>query len=73
MLDLAISACAFFDGMLVGLTGMGGGSVMTALLILVFGVHPVTAVGTDLLYAAVTKLIGTGAYWKKGMSRLMLK
>ena len=66
MLDLAISACGFCVGLLVGLTGMGGGSVMTALLILVFGVHPVTAVGTDLLYAAVTKLTGTGAYWRNG-------
>jgi uncharacterized membrane protein YfcA len=45
-------------GMLVGLTGMGGGSLMTPLLILVFGVKPVTAVGTDLAYAAVTKTVG---------------
>jgi hypothetical protein len=39
----------------VSLTGMGGGSLMASLLILLFGVHPLTAVGTDLLYAAVTK------------------
>jgi len=45
-------------GILVGLTGMGGGSLMTPLLILVFGVTPVTAVGTDLAYAAVTKTVG---------------
>jgi uncharacterized protein len=45
-------------GMLVGLTGMGGGSLMTPLLILVFGVKPVTAIGTDLAYAAVTKTVG---------------
>ena len=45
-------------GMLVGLTGMGGGSLMTPLLIIVFGVKPVTAVGTDLAYAAVTKTVG---------------
>ena len=45
-------------GILVGLTGMGGGSLMTPLLILVFGVKPVTAIGTDLAYAAVTKTVG---------------
>jgi len=38
-------------GMLVGLTGVGGGSLMTPILILLFGIHPATAVGTDLLYA----------------------
>jgi uncharacterized protein len=46
-------------GMLVGMTGVGGGSLMTPLLILLFGIHPATAVGTDLLYAAVTKTGGT--------------
>jgi uncharacterized membrane protein YfcA len=46
-------------GMLVGMTGVGGGSLMTPLLILFFGVHPATAVGTDLLYAAATKTGGT--------------
>ncbi len=51
-----------FVGLLVGLTGVGGGSLMTPLLILLFGVHPSTAVGTDLLYAAVTKTVGTGVH-----------
>jgi uncharacterized membrane protein YfcA len=46
-------------GLLVGLTGVGGGSLMTPLLILLFGIHPSTAVGTDLLYAAVTKTAGS--------------
>ena len=45
-------------GILVGLTGMGGGSLMTPLLIVVFGVKPVTAVGTDLTYGAITKTLG---------------
>lgn len=45
-------------GVLVGLTGMGGGSLMTPLLIIVFGVKPVTAIGTDLAYGAVTKTVG---------------
>lgn len=46
-------------GILVGMTGVGGGSLMTPLLVLLFGVHPATAVGTDLLYAAITKSAGT--------------
>ncbi|HSC19275.1 MAG TPA: sulfite exporter TauE/SafE family protein [Rhizomicrobium sp.] len=46
-------------GGLVGFTGVGGGSLMTPLLILLFGVHPATAVGTDLIYAAVTKAGGS--------------
>jgi uncharacterized membrane protein YfcA len=46
-------------GVLVGMTGVGGGSMMTPLLILLFGIHPATAVGTDLLYASTTKSVGT--------------
>ncbi len=46
-------------GFIVGLTGVGGGSLMTPVLVLLFGIHPATAVGTDLLYAAATK--GTGS------------
>ncbi len=45
-------------GLLVGFTGVGGGSLMTPLLVLAFGVHPATAVGTDLLYAGLTKITG---------------
>jgi len=52
-------------GILVGLTGMGGGSLMTPLLILVFGVTPVTAVGTDLAYAAVTKTVGGWKHFRQ--------
>ena len=48
-----------FVGVLVGLTGVGGGSLMTPLLVLLFGFHPGTAVGTDLLYASATKSVGT--------------
>lgn len=53
------SASGFAVGMLVGVTGVGGGSLMTPLLVLLFGFHPATAVGTDLLYAAATKGVGT--------------
>jgi uncharacterized membrane protein YfcA len=49
-------------GLTVGLTGVGGGSLMTPLLVLVFHIHPTTAVGTDLLYAAVTKTVGTAVH-----------
>jgi uncharacterized membrane protein YfcA len=53
-------------GFLVGLTGIGGGSLMTPLLILLFGVSPATAVGTDLLYASITKSIGAGIHGWRG-------
>src|SRR6478752_3358236 len=49
----------FAVGFLVGMTGVGGGSLMTPLLILLFHVNPVTAVGTDLIYASVTKSGGS--------------
>jgi hypothetical protein len=57
--DLLYSISGFCVGVLVGMTGVGGGSLMTPLLILLFGIHPATAVGTDLLYAAATKSAGT--------------
>jgi len=50
-MDFSYSLAGFFVGAVVGLTGVGGGSLMTPLLVLVFGIHPATAVGTDLLYA----------------------
>ncbi|MGD0023215.1 MAG: sulfite exporter TauE/SafE family protein [Xanthobacteraceae bacterium] len=53
------STVGFAIGLLVGLTGVGGGSLMTPILILLFGIYPATAVGTDLLYAAVTKTAGS--------------
>src|SRR5579862_5208914 len=53
------SLAGFAVGLLVGLTGVGGGSVMTPILILLFGIHPATAVGTDLLHAAATKTVGS--------------
>src|ERR1700753_1124746 len=61
-------ASGFGVGLLVGMTGVGGGSLMTPLLILLFGIHPATAVGTDLLYAATTKTVGSLAHsWKKSI------
>jgi uncharacterized protein len=49
-------------GALVGFTGVGGGSLMTPLLVLLFGIHPATAVGTDLLYAGLTKICGSAVH-----------
>lgn len=49
-------------GVLVGLTGVGGGSLTTPLLVLLFGFHPSTAVGTDLLFASVTKTVGSSVH-----------
>ena len=61
-MDAAYTLSGFVVGAIVGLTGVGGGSLMTPLLVLLFGVHPATAVGTDLLYAALTKAGGTAAH-----------
>jgi len=65
-MDWLYTLSGFFVGAIVGLTGVGGGSLMTPLLVLLFGVHPATAVGTDLLYAAITKAGGTTVHAKKG-------
>jgi|SRR5450830_45004 len=59
MHDIAFIFAGFFVGMVVGLTGVGGGSLMTPILIFIFGVKPYMAVGTDLLFAAFTKMGGT--------------
>jgi uncharacterized membrane protein YfcA len=65
-MDPAIIFFGLGIGMLVGMTGMGGASLMTPLLILVFGISPVTAIGTDIFYAAITKSVG-------GVQHLRLK
>jgi uncharacterized membrane protein YfcA len=57
-MDPAIVVFGFGVGFLVGMTGMGGGSLMTPLLILLFGIQPVTAIGTDIFYASITKTVG---------------
>src|SRR5438874_2604584 len=59
LIDPLYVTSGFAVGLLVGMTGVGGGSLMTPLLILLFGIHPSTAVGTDLLYAAATKTGGS--------------
>jgi uncharacterized membrane protein YfcA len=64
-MDLVTTVSGFFVGMLVGATGVGGGSLMTPLLVLVMGVAPATAVGTDLLYASITKMGGAWAHGRR--------
>jgi uncharacterized protein len=59
MVDPRFGLSGLLVGLLVGLTGVGGGAVMTPLLVLAFGINPATAVGTDLLYASATKSLGT--------------
>jgi uncharacterized protein len=56
----------FVTGVIVGLTGVGGGSLMTPALIGIVGVPPVIAVGTDLLFAAITKSFGGWSHWRSG-------
>ena len=64
--DPKIIVFGFAIGLLIGLTGMGGASLMTPLLILIFGIQPVTAIGTDIFYAAVTKSVGGYRHLKLG-------
>ncbi|MBA3260884.1 MAG: sulfite exporter TauE/SafE family protein [Thermoleophilaceae bacterium] len=64
-MDFALIGFGLGVGVLVGMTGIGGGSLMTPMLILVFGVTPITAIGTDLAYAAVTKTVGGYKHWRQ--------
>ncbi len=65
-MDPVIIVFGFGIGALIGLTGMGGASLMTPLLILVFGIQPVTAIGTDIFYGAVTKTVGGWRHLRQG-------
>ena len=71
-MDPAIVLFGFGIGAMVGMTGMGGGTLMTPLLIFFFGVKPVTAIGTDIFYAAVTKTVGGWRHLKMGTVNLKL-
>ncbi|HTU15037.1 MAG TPA: sulfite exporter TauE/SafE family protein [Solirubrobacterales bacterium] len=70
--SIAIILFGLGIGILVGMTGMGGGALMTPLLILIFGVSPTTAIGTDILYAAITKTVGAQRHYKLGTVNLGL-
>jgi uncharacterized membrane protein YfcA len=63
---LSYVVTGFAVGLLVGLTGVGGGSLMTPLLALLFGISPTVAVGTDLAFASITKVAGTAAHRYRG-------
>ncbi len=65
-MDLAYTTAGLVVGFIVGLTGVGGGSLMTPLLVLFFGITPAVAVGTDLLYASITKAGGSWVHSRKG-------
>ncbi len=65
-LDPMVIAFGLGVGVLVGLTGIGGGSLMTPLLIIFAGVSPVVAIGTDLAYGAVTKTVGGWRHLRQG-------
>jgi len=65
-MDWLYTLSGFAVGLIVGITGVGGGSLMTPLLVLLFGVSPATAVGTDLLYASLTKSLGGWVHSRKG-------
>lgn len=70
MFDFEYSIAGFLVGSLVGLTGMGGGAIMAPLLILLFGVSPLTAVGTDLAYVAITKVVGALTHYRQDTADL---
>lgn len=65
-MDPTFIAFGFAVGLLVGITGTGGGSVMTPLLVVVFGINPATAIGTDIAYSAVEKSVGAARQWRAG-------
>ena len=60
MMEWGFPLAGLLVGTMVGATGVGGGSLMTPLLVLLLGVAPHTAIGTDLLYASLTKVVGVG-------------
>lgn len=65
-MDLLNPLAGFLVGVVVGFTGVGGGALMTPLLVFAFGVAPTTAVGTDLLFASITKAVGVGVHGARG-------
>ena len=56
----------FLVGLVMGLTGVGGGALMTPILVLLFGLSPASAVGTDLWFAAITKIVGGTIHGQRG-------
>ena len=71
-LDWPLSAAAFGIGIVVGLTGMGGGALMTPVLVLFFDVLPLTAVSSDLVASAIMKPVGSAVHLRRGTVHLGL-
>src|ERR671939_431544 len=71
-IDLLIAATGFAVGVVVGLTGMGGGALMTPLLVLLFKIQPLAAVSSDLVAAFVMKPVGAGVHLRRGTVHLEL-
>lgn len=65
-MELALVVSGFLTGAIVGMTGVGGGAIMTPVLILLLGIAPSTAVGTDLLFATITKLVAVKVHGSRG-------
>jgi len=71
-MDPLVSLGGLIVGFVVGLTGMGGGALMTPMLVLIFGVQPLTAVSSDIVASMIMKPIGGGVHWKRGTVNLQL-
>lgn len=66
MINAAYASAGALTGFVVGLTGVGGGALMTPILLIIFGVSPTTAIATDLWFAAITKLVGARVHHTNG-------
>jgi uncharacterized protein len=71
-MDFPLVLLSFGVGVLIGLTSVGGAALMTPVLILLLGVRPVVAVGTDLAYTSITKMAGAWAHWRQGTADVRL-
>ncbi len=65
-MDIGLVLAGLVAGILIGVSGMGGGALMTPFLIGVVGIRPVSAVGTDLMYSSITKVFGSLRHWRQG-------
>lgn len=64
-MGIELPIAGFIVGLLVGITGMGGALIMTPIMIFVFGINPAVAVGSDLIYASITKIFGAFQHWRQ--------
>ena len=71
-MDLLLTLAGFFVGIVVGLTGMGGGALMTPVLVLFFGIPPLAAVSSDLMVSAITRPVGAFVHFRRGSVNLPL-